>query len=225
MCNFGWSGCDGKACDGECGAPLNNSSPGGNSEDSSLMDLFLGEGGTGIANNLIKKFSRGTGSAIIETFGPQVIRLVRKYPKLATLANLPIVFWFISKYVISNMEMVWKWLMSYALASVNIKQDDKIFHNNVKSWILTKAVFKERRALSAQSALDAKHQGTKIADGRRVVYEGESTFQFFKHKRCWFVYSEAGFGGTITIYTGAGRPNGSANYLTTLRVHRTRRKK
>ena len=121
-------------CDGECGGYCGRGNQQQNvSEESSLMDVILGGGNSGHSTGLVKTLARSTGSTIIEMFGPQVIKLARKYPKLTALASLPIVFWFVSKYIISNVESVWKWLMSYALASVAIKQEDKIFHNNVRS--------------------------------------------------------------------------------------------
>ncbi len=177
-------------CDGQCGGYCCGDNQQQNiSEDSSFIDLILDGGNSGKYNNLVSSLTRSTGSAIVATFGPQVIKLAKKYPKLAALANLPVFFWFVSKYMIANMDGVWKWLMSYALASVAVNKEDQVFVNNVRSWILTNAVFKERRALVAQSALNAKHQGTKISDSRRVVYEGESTFQFFKHNGHLFIYT------------------------------------
>ena len=167
--------CNGSDCNGNCGYDDNQNFEEESGEDSSLIGLILGGGNNGGSNNLVKNLSKGTGAATVATFGPQIIKLAKRHPKLAALANLPIVMWFIRKYVVANVHKILHRLISYAMASITISHNkDKELYAKVRSWILTKALFKQRSQLSAVTAIAAKNQGTKIINNRKLLFDGHS---------------------------------------------------
>ena len=168
-------------------------------EPRSMLDLWLGNGDNSNGSGVIDSITRGASGAIVASFAPYLISLTKKYPRLVKMAYIPVVFWLLWKYVIANLEDMWEWLMSYALASVTISRDDQIFYNNVRSWLLMNVASEDRRTLNAQLALTAQHCGTKVTDNRRVVYEGKVTFQCFRHKNGWFIFTDKGV--EIVIYT------------------------
>ena len=158
--------------------------------DTSILSMIFGAGRDGRSNSFASNMQFGVPAAIISTFGPSIIKLAKKYPKLATLANLPVIIWFLSKYVMGEVHRLYKWMMSHAMASVTIKKsDDETLYDNVKSWILTKAVFRERSSLSVTSAVSSRNKGDKIT-GRDLVFRGDNKFQFFKHNKTWFIFTE-----------------------------------
>ena len=75
----------------------------------SFFDLLCSMGG---GQGLINNMSEGVPSALIKTFGPTVLRLVKRYPGLAALAHFPVIIWFLSTYVAGHLPKLWKWLMS-----------------------------------------------------------------------------------------------------------------
>jgi hypothetical protein len=74
-----------------------------------FMDLLRS---MGVGDALINNSPRGMLSALINICGPSIYKVVKKYPRLAAMANIPVVLWFLSKYVTCNLEKIWKWLMS-----------------------------------------------------------------------------------------------------------------
>ena len=186
--------CNGRTpnCTGNCRRNQHNNED--SDKGSGFLDLLLGAGSLGDPSSSLMS---GTVSAIIHTCGPQIIELAKRYPKLSAT---PIVIWLATKILLTNIQKVWRWLISWALAGVSVRQDDTEFNNVVKSWIMLKAKFKSRRSLHAQSARNARHEGVKVEDDRKVVYTGDSSFQTFKHNGRIFIYSKDDE-DIITIYT------------------------
>lgn len=78
------------------------------------------------------------------------------------------------------------------MASVTILSSDKHLSSSVKSWILTKAIFRTRRALTAYSATHAQKCSipVQVEDKTQIVFEGDAQIQFFRHNGKWFAYTK-----------------------------------
>lgn len=74
-----------------------------------MMDLLRG---VGVGGTLMNNSPQGILLALANTWGPRIYKLVKKYPRLAAMANIPVVLWLLSKYVTCNWDKIRKWLMS-----------------------------------------------------------------------------------------------------------------
>jgi chaperone BCS1 len=78
------------------------------------------------------------------------------------------------------------------MASVTILSSDDQLSSNIKRWILTKAIFRTRRALTAYSASHAQERNLPVQgiDKTQIIFESHAQIQFFRHNGKWFVYTK-----------------------------------
>lgn len=159
------------------------------------MDLYQKHGLKGLIFVLafgLHDPSRSLSGALLEMCIPKIIEFTKKRPRLTKISGFLTAFCFLMTFVPRLANEFWLWSRERLYASVAINVNDCSLYGNVMDFIVSKAVFKTRRSLLAQSLHMHKnetnpsqmeyHNRDDSSGDQRVVFKGTSNnMQFFRH--------------------------------------------
>ncbi len=119
------------------------------------------------------------------------MKWIDKHSRFAPLVYIPAIIWFLSTYVARNIQKLWAWLMSYAMASVTISKGDRALHECVQEWKSAHAMFRTRRSLTAQSAShNAQADCMNDTEGGNIIFGSSPRTEFIRYEGQLFIYTE-----------------------------------
>lgn len=166
--------------------------------DRKIAKLIENYNNHGFAGAVMGVASDSMATGFVKLVAPLYYTINDKHPRTMRAIYVAVLLGVLARYIPDYLPKIWQWLRSHLLASVTIPNSSKSLYHNVMTYMLQKAAFKNRRALTALSAVEARNTGAIIADDQSVIYQGGANMQFFKHNGDSFIFTRQA--NDITIW-------------------------
>ncbi|KAK5089275.1 hypothetical protein LTR70_006801 [Exophiala xenobiotica] len=199
---------------------------GGLGNTNNTIDIYKKHGLKGLIFVLafgLRDPSQSLTGGILETIVPKIIEFTNKRPRLTQISGYLAAFCFLMTFVPSLVNDFWLWSREHMYASVAIDKFDCGLYGNFMDFIVSKAVFRTRRSLLAQSH-DMHKNETRHYNGdndddqstsdQLVFFKGTSNrMQFFRHHGQSFLFTNEKKDPQIKLWCFGSSPKPIENLL------------
>ncbi|RMZ83869.1 hypothetical protein DV737_g1482, partial [Chaetothyriales sp. CBS 132003] len=142
----------------------------------------------------------GLPAYILSSFFPDVLRTIRRYPKLVRALSIPLALYFILSYTSGKLFQLWRYLMKHCMSSVTISSTDVGLSAAFRRFLENKNLLLIERDMTAHSSTYIRNRANAhgIAYNNNTIksgavnYEPLNDLQAFRHdKRFFFITSRA----------------------------------